>query len=121
MPDAAVDVRGRIEGIVHAERRGGFRHELHESLRPAARDGARVELGLSLDDGGNELFRHPVAGRRGRDEGVDVDSRHQRTLDRARPRHTGEAGDRISGRDRQHQDTKPQQMLHGVLVRRMSS
>src|SRR5437899_2581598 len=61
MPDAGLDVRSRIEGIVHPQGCGGLGHELHEPLRPLAGDGAWVELGLRFNDRGDELRRHPVS------------------------------------------------------------
>src|SRR2546426_11805567 len=73
MPDAGLDVRARIEGIVDTQGCRGCRHELHEPLRAPAGNGARVELGLGFDDRGDEVRRHPVAGGDLSDVSVDSD------------------------------------------------
>ena len=62
MPDAAVDVFSRIEGITHAEVCRRRRHELHQPPGPSVGDGARVELGLDFDDRGDEVRRNTVPG-----------------------------------------------------------
>src|SRR2546426_5660733 len=61
MADAAVDVVPRIEGIPDTQGRRRRGHELHQALRAAAGDGARVELGLGFDDGGDEVFGNGVS------------------------------------------------------------
>ncbi len=65
MPDSAIDVGPRIEGVAHTERGRRRRHELHEALGTAVGDGVRIELGFDLDDGGDEVLGHGVStGRR---------------------------------------------------------
>src|SRR5436309_14553661 len=64
MPDAAVDVVPRIEGIPDTQRRRCRGHELHQALRAAAGDGARVEPGLGFDDGGDHVLGNGVSVRR---------------------------------------------------------
>ncbi len=52
---STLDVGLRVEGILHAERRGGLRHELHESLSAFRRDGADIEAAFGADDAGDEI------------------------------------------------------------------
>src|SRR2546422_9289772 len=61
MADAAVDVVPRIEGIPDTQGRRRRGHELHQALRAAAGDGARVELRLGFDDGGDQVFGNGVS------------------------------------------------------------
>jgi hypothetical protein len=48
--DAAVDVLAGVEGVADAQLDGALGHELHEPLRPLARDRARVATRLHGDD-----------------------------------------------------------------------
>ena len=51
---AAAHVGGRIEGLAHRQALRGRRHELHQAARALARDGARREVRLRADQGGDE-------------------------------------------------------------------
>jgi len=52
---AGLDVGLGIEGVVHAELRGGLGHELHEALRAFGGDGADIESAFGADDAGDEI------------------------------------------------------------------
>src|SRR5688572_23088487 len=54
VPRAAVEVRGRVEGILDAELTGRAGHQLHEPLGTLARDGIGAEAGLHGDHGQDE-------------------------------------------------------------------
>src|SRR5881296_4444378 len=94
MPDAAVDVVPRIEGIADTQRRRCRGHELHQALRAAAGYGARVEPGLGFDDGGDHVLGNGVSVRR------LLDMRVERSVDDANVRR------HVPGDERQEKNAK---------------
>ncbi len=102
-----------IEAVGHPEPAHRTGHELHEAAGAARRHRERIELGLGLDDGADEIAADPVFARGLVDDALDVDGfgrggeggqrRRRRAESRVehpirRGRHAGLRGEREKGR-----------------------
>ena len=106
---AAVEVRGRIEGIRDAHLAGRAWHELHQSLRPLGGNGLSLEPGLHADDGHDERRVEAVALGGLRDQPLEIDGPGARRADLLEhlvgndaPQHAGGHADLAPALEHQH-------------------
>src|SRR5437867_7024028 len=64
MAGARAEVLARVEGVPHAEDRGGLRHQLHEPTRALSGHGSMVESRFHPDHSPDEALRHRISRRR---------------------------------------------------------